>query len=70
MASDITHYIDGQRRPISKGRSSAVFNPATGQQTGTVHLASTADVNEAVAFRRKGGAGLGGHHAAAPFAYP
>lgn len=57
MASDITHYIDGQRRSVSKGRSSAVFNPATGQQTGTVHLASTADVNEAVASAVKAAQG-------------
>ncbi|HEY0236768.1 MAG TPA: CoA-acylating methylmalonate-semialdehyde dehydrogenase [Afipia sp.] len=57
MASDITHYIDGQRRPAGKGRNSAVFNPATGQQTGTVHLASTADVNEAVASAVKAAQG-------------
>jgi malonate-semialdehyde dehydrogenase (acetylating)/methylmalonate-semialdehyde dehydrogenase len=57
MALDIPHYIDGQRRPTAKGRSSAVFNPATGQQTGTVHLASTADVNAAVASAVKAAQG-------------
>ncbi|RTL50739.1 MAG: CoA-acylating methylmalonate-semialdehyde dehydrogenase [Bradyrhizobiaceae bacterium] len=49
MATDIVHYIDGERRKAKSGRSSPVFNPATGQQSGTVHLASLADVNEAVA---------------------
>src|ERR1700760_1434624 len=48
MASDIVHYVNGQRHAGKSGRTSPVFNPATGQQTGNVALASTAEVDEAV----------------------
>ncbi len=48
MVSDITHYIDGQRRTGKSGRTAAVFNPATGQQSGSVQLASISDINESV----------------------
>ncbi|MET0970730.1 MAG: CoA-acylating methylmalonate-semialdehyde dehydrogenase [Tardiphaga sp.] len=48
MASEIKHYIGGQQ-VAGGGRSAPVFNPATGEQTATVALAGTADVNAAVA---------------------
>jgi malonate-semialdehyde dehydrogenase (acetylating)/methylmalonate-semialdehyde dehydrogenase len=53
MASDIAHYINGQRRVGKSGRTAPVFNPATGQQTGTVALASTAEVDEVVGIAAK-----------------
>ena len=45
----ITHYIDNQRVPSTSGREQAVFNPARGQQEKTVALASTQEVDAAVA---------------------
>src|SRR5579862_1588094 len=48
MASEITHYIDGQRIAGRSGRVGAVFNPATGEQSATVPLAAPADVDRAV----------------------
>ena len=36
-----------------KGRTAPVFNPATGEQTAAVSLASTAEVNEAIAVAKK-----------------
>jgi malonate-semialdehyde dehydrogenase (acetylating)/methylmalonate-semialdehyde dehydrogenase len=49
MAADINHYIAGQR-VTGKGESRApVFNPATGEESARVQLASTDDVHTAVA---------------------
>ena len=45
----IDHWIDGKRVPGRSGRTGPVFNPATGQQTGAVALASVDEVDEAVA---------------------
>ncbi len=45
----ISHFIDGKVTPGSSGLSGAVFNPATGIQTGAVDLASAAEVDTAVA---------------------
>ncbi|MFD1703888.1 CoA-acylating methylmalonate-semialdehyde dehydrogenase [Methylopila henanensis] len=47
MATPIPHFIGGARRDGS-GRSAAVFNPATGEQTGAVALADEATVDAAV----------------------
>ena len=44
----IQHWIDGQLTAGTTGRSGAVFNPATGDQTGEVALGSAADVEAAV----------------------
>ena len=44
----IHHLIDGQQVPGTSGRSQPVFNPATGEITGEVDLASVAEVNAAV----------------------
>ncbi|MDX1604988.1 MAG: CoA-acylating methylmalonate-semialdehyde dehydrogenase [Candidatus Competibacterales bacterium] len=49
---DITHYIDGTARPGTSGRSAPVFDPATGEQDGEVPLASTEEVQAAVAAAR------------------
>ncbi len=46
---EIHHLIDGRAAAGASGRTSAVFNPATGQQTGVLSLASAAEVDAAVA---------------------
>ena len=45
----IGHWIDGRRTPGTSGRTAPVFNPATGEQTGAVALASADEVGAAVA---------------------
>ncbi|NBW48695.1 MAG: CoA-acylating methylmalonate-semialdehyde dehydrogenase [Betaproteobacteria bacterium] len=45
----ISHYIQGQVTLGTSGRAQDVFNPATGQVTGSVALANGAEVNAAVA---------------------
>ncbi|MCE8002921.1 CoA-acylating methylmalonate-semialdehyde dehydrogenase [Billgrantia ethanolica] len=45
----IAHYITGQMTTGESGRHQSVYNPATGQVTGQVALASRADVATAVA---------------------
>lgn len=47
--NDIQHWIDGQVVVSTSGRTGPVFNPATGEQTGQVALASVAEVDAAVA---------------------
>jgi malonate-semialdehyde dehydrogenase (acetylating) / methylmalonate-semialdehyde dehydrogenase len=59
MASEIRHYIGGKLVAGSGGRTSPVFNPATGEQSGEVKLASAADVNQAVAAARAATASWG-----------
>ena len=49
MASRISHWIDGATVAGTSGRVGPVFNPATGEQTGEVDLASAAEVDLAVA---------------------
>ncbi|MBN9619762.1 MAG: CoA-acylating methylmalonate-semialdehyde dehydrogenase [Actinobacteria bacterium] len=49
MVTRISHWIDGAAVAGTSGRTSPVFNPATGQQTGEVDLASTAEVEGAIA---------------------
>lgn len=44
----ITHFIDGRAWEGTAGRTGPVFNPATGEQTGTVDLASADLVGAAV----------------------
>ena len=44
----IQHWVDGAYVAGASGRSGPVFNPATGDQTGEVALASSADVERAV----------------------
>jgi len=49
------HFIDGESvlPPDGAGRSGPVFDPASGEQTGTVAFASAAEVDAAVAAARK-----------------
>jgi len=49
MTNRISHWIDGQLTSGTSGRTSPVFNPATGLQSADVELASAAEVNTAVA---------------------
>jgi malonate-semialdehyde dehydrogenase (acetylating)/methylmalonate-semialdehyde dehydrogenase len=49
VTTPISHWIDGASVNGTSGRTSPVFNPATGEQTGEVQLASAADVDRAVA---------------------
>ena len=49
MAQNIPHWIDGARRDGTSGRTGPVTDPATGEVTGQVALASTEEVDAAVA---------------------
>ncbi len=44
----INHWIGGKRAAGRSGRTGPVFNPATGEQTGAVDLASVEEVDQAV----------------------
>ncbi|WIX31848.1 CoA-acylating methylmalonate-semialdehyde dehydrogenase [Salinicola sp. JS01] len=48
MSAPITHFIDGQRVALNSTRTSPVFNPSTGAQSGEVLLASRDDVEYAI----------------------
>ncbi|RVV97397.1 CoA-acylating methylmalonate-semialdehyde dehydrogenase [Mesobaculum littorinae] len=47
--TDIAHYIGGQSVAGTSGRTGPVFNPATGEESGAVALASADEVDAAVA---------------------
>ena len=49
----IEHFINGKVTKGSSKRTSKVFNPATGEQTAEVNLASKADVDIAVEKAKK-----------------
>jgi malonate-semialdehyde dehydrogenase (acetylating)/methylmalonate-semialdehyde dehydrogenase len=49
MPTHIPHWIDGGRGERQSDRTGPVYNPATGEQTGEVGLASVAEVDAAVA---------------------
>jgi malonate-semialdehyde dehydrogenase (acetylating) / methylmalonate-semialdehyde dehydrogenase len=49
MTTQIGHWIDGRRTLGASGRTAPVFNPATGERTGEVALASRDEVGAAVA---------------------
>lgn len=51
--ADGAQYIDGQLRVGTSGRSHTVVDPATGEEVLTYELASTADVDEAVAAAKR-----------------
>ena len=53
MVTNIQHHIDGKLVDGKSGRKSPVFNPATGEQSGEINLANTAQVNEAIAVAKK-----------------
>ena len=48
MTTAITHYIGGKPVAGRGGWTTPIFNPATGEQSGTAPVAGTADVNDAV----------------------
>lgn len=50
--SQIGHFLNGARVAGRSGRTAPVFNPATGEQTGAVALASRDEVEAAVAVAR------------------
>ena len=52
MPKTIPFFIGGHD-VAGKGRTAPVFNPATGEQTASVSLASTAEVNEAITVAKK-----------------
>ena len=49
MATQLHHFINGNATPGSGGRFGKVFNPATGEVTGAVPLASAEEVSAVVA---------------------
>lgn len=49
----IENLIDGRKVASASSRTAPVFNPATGEQTASVTLSTTADVDVAVAAARK-----------------
>ena len=48
----IHHWIDGRVVESTSGRAAPVYNPATGEQSGAVDLASVAEVDHAVAVAK------------------
>lgn len=57
MTTTIAHWIDGAPATGDGTRTSPVFNPATGQQTGELRLADLADVDRAVESAKQAAAG-------------
>src|SRR5579875_1464232 len=53
MTTHIPHWIDGARVEGRSGRYSPVFNPATGEQTGSVTLASDDELATAIASAKQ-----------------
>ncbi|MGE5690782.1 MAG: CoA-acylating methylmalonate-semialdehyde dehydrogenase [Pseudomonadota bacterium] len=51
--SRIGHWIGGQSVAGASGRSGPVYNPATGEQTGTVDFASIEEIDRAVAAAKE-----------------
>ena len=49
----ILHFVGGRGFKGFSKRTGKVFNPATGELSSNVNLASTEDVNEAVAHAKK-----------------
>ena len=49
----IEHFVGGKSFSGDSKRTSKVFNPATGEQSAEVKLASTKDVNQAVENAKK-----------------
>src|ERR1700748_2333084 len=53
MSATIPNFINGKSVPSRSTRTAPVYNPATGEQSGTLGLASAQDVQAAVAAARK-----------------
>ena len=58
--AEIGHWVNGGRQSGGSGRTSDVFNPATGEVTGRVALASAAEVDAVVASAATAAAEWGG----------
>ncbi len=56
---EIGHFINGKHVAGKSGRTADVFNPATGEVTAKVALATTAEMQEAVAIAEKAQVGWG-----------
>ncbi len=54
---EIPHWIDGRRITVASGRTSNVFNPATGEVQALVPLAGAEELNQAVASSERAAAG-------------
>jgi malonate-semialdehyde dehydrogenase (acetylating)/methylmalonate-semialdehyde dehydrogenase len=52
VPTEIKHFISGKLVSGQSGRTQAVFNPATGEQSGIVPLASAGELNQAVEVAR------------------
>jgi malonate-semialdehyde dehydrogenase (acetylating)/methylmalonate-semialdehyde dehydrogenase len=57
MMDTIDHWIDGKRVPGASGKTSPVYDPARGVETGRVALASREEVAAAVAVARRAALG-------------
>jgi malonate-semialdehyde dehydrogenase (acetylating)/methylmalonate-semialdehyde dehydrogenase len=53
MVADIGHFIDGARTLGTSVRKAHSYNPATGEQSGVVALASTSDTGAAIAAAKR-----------------
>lgn len=53
MPSTINHFVSGEERTGRGTRTSPVFNPATGEQSGAVTLATTEEVRDVVEVAKK-----------------
>jgi malonate-semialdehyde dehydrogenase (acetylating) / methylmalonate-semialdehyde dehydrogenase len=51
----ISHWVNGQITPSTSGRTSKVFNPATGEHTSDLDLANLEEVNNIVAAAKAAG---------------
>ncbi|MGY2930653.1 hypothetical protein ACVWZ6_000255 [Bradyrhizobium sp. GM6.1] len=77
MPVTILNFINGELVPSRGPRTAPVYNPATGEQSATLGLATTQDVRSAAAAARKAFPlpprkafpGLGEHTATAPCSY-
>ena len=49
----IQHFVGGQNFAGDSKRKGKIFNPATGEQSAEVALASTKDINQAVKVAKK-----------------
>lgn len=53
MTYRVSNFIDGQLQQSHSERFGAIFNPATGQQQGSVALATAAECGEAIAVAER-----------------
>lgn len=49
VSETVHNFVAGELAASSSGRDAALFNPATGEQSGRVGLSNAEDVNRAVA---------------------